>query len=63
MVGFGAGFRRRSIFNDEFMKINFEKDHLKYVKQSLPKQGYPDCGNGVYSNKLDYKDWYKFNVD
>ena len=47
--GFAAGYNRRSIFNDDFMKKNFEKDHLKYLKANLPKQGYPDCGNGVYS--------------
>ena len=23
--------------------------------------GYPDCGNGFYSDKLDYKHWYDFN--
>ena len=63
MVGFGAGARRRTIFNPEFMSKHFEKDHTKYVKQPLPKQGYPDCGNGVYSDKLDYGDWYKFNLD
>jgi len=24
--------------------------------------GYPDTGSGHYSNKLSYKDWYRFNV-
>ena len=23
--------------------------------------GYPDCGNGFYSDKLDYKHWFDFN--
>ena len=23
--------------------------------------GYPDCGNGYYSDKLDYSVWYDFN--
>lgn len=63
MLGFGAGSRRRTIFSDQFMKTNFEKDHLKYVKQPVPKQGYPDCGNGLYSDKLSYKDWFQFNLD
>ena len=32
LLGFGAGFRRRTIFSENFMKTHFEKDHLKYVK-------------------------------
>ena len=58
MVGFWAGARRRTIFNSDFMKKHFEADHLKYLKAHAPKQGYPDCGNGVYSEKLEYKDWF-----
>ena len=29
----------------------------------MPKQGYPDCGNGFYSDKLSYKEWFQFNLD
>ena len=25
------------------------------------KGGYPDCGNGVYSEKLTYEHWHLFN--
>ena len=28
---------------------------------SALKGGYPDCGNGIYADKLSYEDWYKFN--
>ena len=31
----------------------------------LPKidpQGFPDCGCGVYSDELSYKDWFRFNL-
>ncbi len=25
------------------------------------KGGYPDCGNGVYADKLTYEEWFRFN--
>ncbi len=28
----------------------------------MPKGGYPDMGNGRYSDKLTYKQWFEFNV-
>ena len=58
MVGFWAGARRGKLFNSDFMKQHFEADHLKYLKAHAPKNGYPDCGSGVYSAKLSYKDWF-----
>ena len=24
--------------------------------------GYPDCGNGFYSDKWDYETWFTYNV-
>ena len=30
------------------------------VEKNL-KSGYPDCGNGLYSEKWDYKTWFNFN--
>jgi len=36
--------------------------HLKEIKEKVPKGGYPDCGNGVYADKLSYKDWFEFNL-
>jgi hypothetical protein len=41
--------------------------HREELKDSLtepvldPHMGFPDCGSGRYSEKLDYKDWYDFN--
>ena len=26
------------------------------------KGGYPDCGSGRYSQRLEYKDWMEFNL-
>ena len=28
----------------------------------MPKFGYPDMGNGWYSTKLSYKQWYEFSL-
>ena len=63
LVGFGAGAKRRSLFYKELMTEHFEKQHNKECKQAYPKGGYPDHGNGLYSDKLSYKDWYNFNCD
>lgn len=64
VIGFCAGARRRSLFSDQFMKMHFGDEHTKYCKgAALPKQGYPDCGSGIYSQKLTYKDWLQFNED
>ena len=30
--------------------------------QDPPGGGYPDHGNGFYSTKLSYKDWYEFQL-
>jgi hypothetical protein len=58
IVGFGAGSKRRTLFNSEFMNKHFENQHQKEMKEKIPSGGYPDCGNGVYSDKLSYKDWF-----
>lgn len=62
IVGFGAGSMRRTKFSSEFMEKNFGNLHLKEMKEKIPRGGYPDCGNGVYSDKLSYKDWFYFNL-
>jgi uncharacterized membrane protein YecN with MAPEG domain len=51
---------RIPIFNREFMKKNFSEEH-KNSGIRTPLWGYPDFGTGVYSNKLSYPDWLKFN--
>ncbi len=47
-IGFMAGGRRKTLFTKEFM-AQFEKEHYKECKQALPKSGYPDTGNGLFS--------------
>eukprot|EP01017_Pseudomicrothorax_dubius_P010231 TRINITY_DN13623_c0_g1_i1.p1 TRINITY_DN13623_c0_g1~~TRINITY_DN13623_c0_g1_i1.p1 ORF type:complete len:149 (+),score=29.68 TRINITY_DN13623_c0_g1_i1:138-584(+) len=54
-------FRLR-VFNKKFMQENFGEEHSKELKTALPDAGFPDMGNGRYSAKLSYKDWFQFNV-
>ena len=37
--------------------------HQTHLGQStpVPMMGYPDCGAGLYSRKLGYKEWFIFN--
>lgn len=62
MTGFWAGSKRRKTFSKEFMAENFEKEHQEaFPGQKVPNGGYPDMGNGRYSQKLSYEAWYNFN--
>jgi len=63
VVGFGMVLnRRKKYFNKEFMEKNFKEEHKKEVGDyPLPSGGYPDQGNGRYSQKLTYKEWFDFN--
>ena len=48
-------------FNKEFMS-QFEAEHVAcFPKQKITGGGYPDCGSGIYSQKLSYKAWFDFN--
>jgi len=55
------GSYRRRIFNQEFMEREFGEEHKKATGQRIAVGGFPDTGNGWYSKKLSYKDWYDFN--
>ena len=63
IIGFLAGGLRRKIFTEEFLETNFGETHKKEIGSLPPKAGYPDHGNGVYGDKLSYKDWYEFQND
>ena len=52
--------KRVDIFKGRFMK-QFEEEHKKAFSLPAAKLGYPDTGNGRYSKKLSYKEWYIFN--
>ena len=56
--------KRRSYFTKEFLS-QFQKEHKDaFGTESQPNfgEGYPDMGNGRYSKKLGYKEWFLFNV-
>lgn len=56
----GGGLRRK-LFSDEFMEKHFGEEHWRTFGEKPPKEGYPDTGNGRYSEHLSYADWYAFN--
>ena len=63
MTGFIVVSRARSkVFTKSFLTDNFGEEHYLYTHEKIEKtHGYPDMGNGRYSEKLDYKDWLIFN--
>ena len=62
VTGFFAGSKRK-MFSPEFMEQNFKTEHERFFPgDNVPKGGYPDMGNGRYSDKLTYAQWFEFNV-
>lgn len=60
LVGFVAGSKRSSVFNKKYMEENFAEE-IKDHPTLATGQGYPDVGNGYFSNKLSFDKWYAFN--
>ena len=64
---FATGFfivqgKRKKYFNKKFMEEKFGEVHKEQVGNfPLPSLGYPDQGNGRYSQQLSYKEWFDFN--
>ena len=55
------GPARFRAFPKEFMD-QFKEEHESAFPGSEPAVGgFPDCGDGRYSKKLDYKSWVEFN--
>ena len=53
---------RKRFFYSDFMKTNFAKLHEEnFPGQKISPLGFPDNGNGRYSERLTYKDWVSFN--
>jgi len=53
--GFLIGQKRRQFFTKEFFEKHFP--HLK----DFPRNGYPEMGQGRYSDKLTDEQWIEFN--
>jgi glutathione S-transferase len=44
------------------MESNFSQEHESaFPGQTVPRSGYPDMGNGRFSQKLTYEQWFSFN--
>ena len=54
-----AFFSRVGTFSGTFLKDKIAgPTSFKFTPAA---QGYPDQGNGIYADKLDFIDWFKFN--
>ena len=54
--------QRLSTFNLEYLS-NFAVEHEdNFPGTYIPAGGIPDHGSGWYSKKLDYRNWFQFNV-
>ena len=63
LIGFGAGAKRKVVFDQAKLKDKYGEEHFKHFKSELPKGGYPDHGDGLYGDLMSYKDWYEFSND
>ncbi len=56
--------RRAKTYTKEYLDKNYLEEHQKAFpgEKQVPKFGYPDMGNGFYSTKLTYKQWFDLNV-
>lgn len=61
IFGMMVGRVRSRVFNANFMVDKFGGLHLQTFNADISKNGYPDMGNGRYSDALSYKDWVDFN--
>jgi hypothetical protein len=57
-----VAFSRKNLFPKEFLEKEFGEIHSAQLGEPITGGGYPDTGSGLYSHKLSYKDWYRFNV-
>lgn len=54
LAGLHVGKLRKQLFNKEFMEKHFGEIHQNELKHKIDAGGYPDMGNGIYSQKLSY---------
>jgi hypothetical protein len=56
---------RKKYFNSSFLQkpkvIAMNEEHKKTFGAPISDMGYPDMGNGRYSNELSYSEWVHFN--
>lgn len=57
-----VGRARKRVFSREFLSEYFSQEHYSYTNENIEDTlGYPDMGNGRYSDKLTYLNWLDFN--
>lgn len=64
-IGFFAIHPKRKAYFTETFMAQFEKEHKEAFGEDAKVpvgEGYPDMGNGRYSKKLPYDQWFLFNV-
>ena len=54
MQGIKITRMRKEIFTKEFMRHHWGEIHKSEMGESIVHLGYPDMGNGIYSQKLSY---------
>jgi hypothetical protein len=59
------GFRKQVFKSPEFLNkkevLSLQEEHKKHFGSNFNDLGYPDMGNGRYSDLLSYDQWVKFN--
>ena len=62
LIGFVTVGARRKVYTAAHMK-KFQEEHEAAFGPlvKLGKGGYPDNGNGFYSQKIPYKAWLEYN--
>jgi hypothetical protein len=63
LVGQDVRLTRMPLFTKSWMVEHFGAENEKANNPEFMEMsfGYPDTGNGRFSDKLSYKDWFKFN--
>eukprot|EP01101_Sappina_pedata_P009924 TRINITY_DN6130_c0_g1_i1.p1 TRINITY_DN6130_c0_g1~~TRINITY_DN6130_c0_g1_i1.p1 ORF type:complete len:176 (+),score=93.84 TRINITY_DN6130_c0_g1_i1:65-592(+) len=56
LEGIPIGMLRNKLFTKAFVS-----EHFPELKGQFPKGGYPDTGNGRFSDKLSFEQWKQFN--
>ena len=58
---FISNYGRHTTFTKEFM-AQFEEEHKEAIGKEQPEGsgGFPDCGEGRYSEKLTYEQWSRY---
>jgi len=58
--GFSLMPLRKKYFTSDFLQSNFGELHKTNFGDSPAINGYPDTGNGIYTDKLSFAAWYDF---